>query len=737
MYFKRILQTFLLLSTSLFAFHSMAEDLLEPDQAFQLQEVKVEDNRFIIEWNIAEDYYLYKNKFSVASNNLTLDAPTFSKSKTKEDVIFGKTQVYFNKATLTQPFNGSASETELTIKYQGCADKLGVCYPPQTKKVSVSLPSPAAFSAPSSLGALNDLLSINSGDELLAADEAFAFSHKMENGQLKLTWQVAEGYHLYRDKIKVSVTEGAADLMPLQLPTSEKTNDPVFGEVEVYKGQATAYLAAKNISDNATLKVSYQGCSSVSGVCYPPEHKKIVLDAKQFSDIPPIMASTTSDASAASDNTGLSEADQITDTLKNSSVWIVLGTFFLFGLLLSFTPCVFPMIPILSSIIVGQGDKISTRKAFTMSVVYVLAMSITYTAAGVLAGMFGENLQAAFQNPWIISTFSLIFVALAFSMFGFYELKIPNGLQNKITSLSNSQQGGTLTGVAIMGFLSALIVGPCVAPPLAGALIYIGQTGDALLGGFALFAMSMGMGLPLILLGTSAGKLMPRAGGWMNKVTMVFGVIMLGLAIWMAERILPAEVTNFAWAALLIGSAIYMGVFESTHNKTGWEKLTQTIAFIFAIYGSLIIIGIAGGSQSLTSPMKVFTGGSSSQSVEQKLQFKTIKSIEDLNRELAAAKTNNQTVMFDFYADWCVACKELEKFTFSDPTVIARLENTVLLKADVTANDEIDKALMKQFGIIGPPAVLFFKAGEEQKSQRVVGFKNAEDFLVNINQAFK
>lgn len=737
MYFKRILQTFLLLSTSLFAFHSMAEDLLEPDQAFQLKEVKVEDNRFIIEWNIAEDYYLYKNKFSVASNNLTLDAPTFSKSKTKEDVIFGKTEVYFNKATLTQPFNGSASETELTIKYQGCADKLGVCYPPQTKKVSVSLPSPAAFSAPSSLGALNDLLSINSGDELLAADEAFAFSHKMENGQLKLTWQVAEGYHLYRDKIKVSVTEGAADLMPLQLPTSEKTNDPVFGEVEVYKGQATAYLAAKNISDNATLKVSYQGCSSVSGVCYPPEHKKIVLDATQFSDTPPIMASTTSDASTASDNAGLSEADQITDTLKNSSVWIVLGTFFLFGLLLSFTPCVFPMIPILSSIIVGQGDKISTRKAFTMSVVYVLAMSITYTAAGVLAGMFGENLQAAFQNPWIISTFSLIFVALAFSMFGFYELKIPNGLQNKITSLSNSQQGGTLTGVAIMGFLSALIVGPCVAPPLAGALIYIGQTGDALLGGFALFAMSMGMGLPLILLGTSAGKLMPRAGGWMNKVTMVFGVIMLGLAIWMAERILPAEVTNFAWAALLIGSAIYMGVFESTRDKTGWEKLTQTIAFIFAIYGSLIIIGIAGGSQSLTSPMKVFTGGSSSQSVEQKLQFKTIKSIEDLNRELAAAKTNNQTVMFDFYADWCVACKELEKFTFSDPTVIARLENTVLLKADVTANDEIDKALMKQFGIIGPPAILFFKAGEEQKSQRVVGFKNAEDFLVNINQAFK
>lgn len=739
MLFIRSLQALLLLAITFVTPNlSASDELLEVDQAFQLQEVKVDGQNFIVEWKVADEYYLYKKRFSIESSNLTLGEASYSKSKTKDDVIFGKTEVYFQKAKITQPFTGQASETELTIKYQGCADRLGVCYPPQTRKVTVSIPAPAmtgtGFEVPDSLGALNDLLIEDSGSELLPADEAFAFSHSMVDGKLQLNWNVASGYHLYRDKIKVSVETGSADLMPLELPPSVLSKDPVFGEVNVYKGTATAYLSAANIADNTTIDLSYQGCSSESGVCYPPEHKKITLNPAEFTP-PPAGASIAT--ATVNDSSNLSETDQIANTLKNSSVWIVLGTFFLFGLLLALTPCVFPMIPILSSLIVGQGENLSTRKAFVMSLVYVLAMSITYTVAGVLAGLFGENLQAAFQNPWIIGTFSLVFVALAFSMFGFYELKLPNSLQNKITNLSNKQEGGTLTGVAIMGFLSALIVGPCVAPPLAGALIYIGQTGDALLGGFALFAMSMGMGLPLILLGTSAGKLMPRAGGWMNQVTVAFGVIMLGLAIWMAERILPAVVTNFAWAALLIGSAIYMGVFESSKEKSGWQKFFQSIAMLFFLYGALIIVGVAGGSQSLLKPLEVFKGGATMQTAQQQLSFKKIKSIEDLNAELATAKANKQTVMLDFYADWCVSCKEMEQFTFTDSKVINRLNNTVLLKADVTKNDDIDKTLMKKFGIIGPPAILFFKDGEERAAQRVVGFKPADDFLQSINKAFK
>lgn len=574
---------------------------------------------------------------------------------------------------------------------------------------------------------------------LLPAEEAFAFDYKIENGKINLNWKIAEGYHIYRDKIKAKTVSGTATIGALGLPEAIQTDDPIFGKTWVYHGDVTVTLTPSGVSDGAQIVVGFQGCSVEAGVCYPPMKKTITLNSQDFSN----NTATTSVAAKAPESTAsakeaMSETDQITDTLKNSSIWVVLGTFFLFGLLLALTPCVFPMIPILSSIIVGQGDKLSTQRAFIMSVVYVLAMSITYTAAGVLAGLFGENLQAAFQNPWIIGTFSLIFVALAFSMFGFYELKLPNSLQSKITNLSNKQEGGTLTGVGIMGFLSALIVGPCVAPPLAGALIYIGQTGDALLGGSALFVMSLGMGLPLILLGTSAGKLMPRAGGWMNQVTIVFGVVMLAIAIWMAERVLPAVVANLLWAALLIGSAIYMGTLNSTENKSGWGKLFHTIGFLFILYGTLIIIGIAGGSQSLLKPLEVFKGGTSAQAqAEQGLVFERVKTLDELQQQITQATANGKTVMLDFYADWCISCKEMEHLTFVDGRVIKSLENTVLLQADVTDNNEQDKIIMKSFGIVGPPAILFFKDGVEVKSQRVVGFKEPEAFINNIQQSFK
>ena len=568
--------------------------------------------------------------------------------------------------------------------------------------------------------------------ELLAADEAFAFNAEPDGkGQLVLNWVVAPHYYLYQEKIQAKLLEGEATLGEINLPTAEDKYDKVFNKnLKVYHGPFTAYLPVSNLSGDAKVQIVFQGCAE-AGVCYPPMKKTIAINANTLGTATQSALSTNTPAPNASAPT-LSETDQITDTLKNSTVWVVIGTFFLFGLLLSLTPCVFPMIPILSSIIVGQGDQLTTRKAFTMSLVYVLAMSVTYTVAGVLAGLFGENLQAAFQNAWIIGSFSVIFVLLALSMFGFYELQLPSGLQTKITNISNKQSGGTMTGVAIMGFLSALIVGPCVAPPLAGALIYIGQTGDALLGGSALFAMSLGMGLPLLLLGTSAGKLLPRAGAWMDNVKAVFGVLMLGVAIWMAERILPAEVTLALWAILLISSAVYLGALEPIGAKSGWFKLFKALGVTLLAYGLILILGLAGGSKDLLNPLKVYQGGGTAVA-ESHLTFKTIKSIDDLNAELAA----NPKVMLDFYADWCISCKEMEKFTFSDAQVKAALAGVTLLKADVTANDETDKALMKAFQVVGPPAIMFFNNGVENAAARVVGFKKPEAFIQNIQSGFK
>ncbi|MEA1989355.1 MAG: protein-disulfide reductase DsbD [Pseudomonadota bacterium] len=718
-----------------------SDELLEVDQAFVLQTPSVVNQSIEVKWDIEDDYKLYKDKISVSANSITLGTPAFSKSKTVDDALFGKTEVFSKSAAVTIPYSGESQTTELTVKYQGCADKLGVCYPPQTRTFTLNLPAaqPATAEKSSSFGslsALNNFLKQDSEQpELLDAEDAFAFSHSINaNGQLELNWKVAKDYHLYQDKLKTSVVNGDATLGQINLPQAELIDDELFGKTMVYHGAFSGTLPIKSITGNATVQIEYQGCSAASGVCYPPVKKQIQVDA----------ASINTDSSAAapaltataSVNSGeLSETDQITDTLKNSSLWIVIATFFIFGLLLAFTPCVFPMIPILSSIIVGQGDQLTTRRAFTMSLVYVLAMSITYTVAGVLAGMFGENLQAAFQNPWIIGSFSVIFLLLALSMFGFYELQLPSSLQTKLTSISNSQQGGTLTGVAIMGFLSALIVGPCMAPPLAGALIYIGQTGDALLGGTALFAMSMGMGLPLLLLGTSAGKLLPRAGGWMDNVKAVFGVMLIAVAIWMAERVLPAEVTMLNWALLFIMSAVYLGTFESTAEKSGWLKLVKGFGIALFLYGTMLLIGLMGGSTSVFQPLKVFQGGGNAGSVQsEKLAFKIIKSQADLEAELA----KGQLVMLDFYADWCVSCKEMEAFTFTDQGVHSALKGVTLLKADVTANDGIDKALMKNFGIIGPPAILFFNSeGIEQKPQRVVGFKKPELFINNINSAFK
>jgi thiol:disulfide interchange protein DsbD len=394
------------------------------------------------------------------------------------------------------------------------------------------------------------------------------------------------------------------------------------------------------------------------------------------------------------------------------------------------------MVPILSGIIVGQGDRLTTLRAFWLSLIYVLAMAVTYTVAGVLAGLFGQNLQAVFQNPWIISGFVLIFILLALSMFGFYELQLPGRLQTRLAEASNRQEGGQLWGVAVMGFLSALIVGPCVAPPLMAALIVIGSSGDAMLGGAALFSLAMGMGLPLIVFGVSAGKLVPRAGAWMDAVKAVFGVGLLALAIWMLERILPGAVIMLLWGALLVACGIYLGALESIEaTASGWKRLWKSLGIVLLVLGILEIVGAAAGGDYWLRPLSGIQTLSGEAPAKSHVSFRRIKSVEDLEQALSQASAGGQGAMLDFYADWCVECKRMERNTFPDGKVRELLDGLQLLQADVTANDDIDQALMKSFGIIGPPAILFFDAStDEMKAYRLVGYFEPEEFAAHLRQ---
>jgi len=404
-------------------------------------------------------------------------------------------------------------------------------------------------------------------------------------------------------------------------------------------------------------------------------------------------------------------------------------------LLLSLTPCIFPMIPILSGIIVGHGNRITTGRAFSLSLSYVIASALTYTVFGILAALFGSNLQTAFQQPWIIGLFSAVFVALSLSMFGFYHLELPKSLQVKLHNSSEIHRDGSLWGAAIMGSLSSLIVGPCVAAPLAGALIYIGQTGDAVLGGSALFALGLGMGVPLLLLGASAGKLLPKAGDWLNSTKAVFGVIMLAVAVWMLSRILPGNVIMMLWAMLLIFPAIYLSAIDPLpENSSGWRKLWKGLGLMMLAYGLLLLIGFSLGNSNPLKPLQGL-GVSTAQAAEPGIVFERVASIAALEARIKQANANHQPVMLDFYADWCISCKEMETYTLADPRVKQALKGYALLQIDVTNNSDDDKALLKKFNLIGPPAILFFGLDHQEKTAyRVIGYQDAETFIKSLQR---
>jgi len=556
--------------------------------------------------------------------------------------------------------------------------------------------------------------------EPLPVEQAFRFSARaLDEKTLEIRYDITDGYYLYRDKFKFAVEPATVKLGAPQLPAGKMKKDENFGDVEVYRGRLIFKLPIEAAGlDAVTLKATSQGCADL-GICYPPNPQSVQVAMANFSSIPD--AATSNAAPAASGD----ESSRIATLLKHASFWAIIAGFFGSGLLLAFTPCVFPMIPILSGIIAGHGHAITKGRTFVLSLGYVLGMAVTYAAAGVAAGLSGSLLSAALQNAWVLGGFAGIFVVLSLSMFGFYELQLPTFLQSKVSEEANRQKGGSLHGVVLMGALSAVIVGPCVAAPLAGALLYIAQTRDALLGGSALFAMALGMGAPLIVVGMSTRHLLPHSGPWMEAVKKFFGVMLLALAIWLVSPVISAAAHLLAWGALAIGTAIYLRAIDPLPaNAHGASRFWKGIGVMLLLVGAALVIGALGGARDPLQPLGFLRAGTS---VTPATHFQRVKNVTELDARLQATK---QPVMLDFYADWCVSCKEMERDTFSDPRVKAKLDTLLLLQADVTANNDEDKALLQRFKLFGPPGIIFFDArGREVLDTRVVGYMPPEEFL--------
>ena len=592
-----------------------------------------------------------------------------------------------------------------------------------------------------------DRFSAGQSEQPLPVEQVFKLTPEQTSAsQMKLVWTIHPDYYLYQDKIQVTPSQGIEVVSRHDSP-SEGKDDPLFGHVQVFHNRAevSLVLGAKTANSEGSLSVTYQGCWD-KGICYPPVTEEIPLTNIVDMASAQQLAAAASDTTQTSDSaeavqaapvalTSASEQDQFLSLLEGRSVGAILVAFFLAGLALAFTPCLFPMIPILSSIIVGQKHPLHRLHGFSLSLTYVLAMALTYTVVGVVIGLLGANIQVALQNPWVIGVFSALFVVLALSMFGFYQLQMPHWIQQRVSS--GSSKGGSYLSVATMGVLSSLIVGPCMAAPLAGALIYIGQTGDPWLGGAALFILSFGMGLPLLLIGLSAGHWLPRAGAWMESVKAGFGVILLLMAIWMLDRIVPTPVTMGLTAGVLIISAIYLNALDRLHAKAnGWHRFWKGIGVLMLIYGGVLLVGVFGGSNSLIYPLKGVFGAQVAQAdTESEMPFERVTSLAQLDALLAQAKQNQQPVMLDFYADWCISCKELDAITFKERDVQRALERFVRIKVDVTSNDADAKALNKKYSVIGPPALIFYNAsGQRITAARVIGVPDSVRFAAMLQQ---
>jgi thiol:disulfide interchange protein DsbD len=570
-------------------------------------------------------------------------------------------------------------------------------------------------------------------EEPLPPEQAFRFSARAVDAKtIEASWQITDQYYMYRDKFKFAAEGGT--LGAAKYPPGKVKDDENFGKVETYRKEVKILIPVET-AGAVTLKAVSQGCWD-GGICYPPINHEARVD--MLAAAAPAGAVSTAPTSAGTAKVGTAgdETSRIAGLFKGDNLALVLASFFGFGLLLSLTPCVFPMIPILSGIIVNHGHAVSHLRAFILSLAYVLGMAVTYAIVGVAAGLSGTLLSAALQNAWVLTAFALVFVVLSLSMFGFYELQLPAALQSKVSDTAN-KQGGSLPAIALMGALSALIVGPCVAAPLAGALLYIAQTGNATLGGAALFVMALGMGAPLLLVGAFSRTLLPKSGPWMEGVKKFFGVIMLATALWLVSPVIPLWSQMLGWALLMVVPAIFLHALDPLpSNAHGWQRLGKGLGVVLLLGGAAMLMGVLGGAKDPLQPLGFLRAGNAAE--VHGPAFERVATVDKLDARLAEAKAAGQPVMLDFYADWCVSCKEMERFTFADTKVAARMKQMVLLQADVTANSDADKALLKRFGLFGPPGIIFWSgAGIELADLRVVGFQNADTFLPTLERVLR
>lgn len=606
-----------------------------------------------------------------------------------------------------------------------------------------------SFSVASADGALSRIKGLFSAEpELLPPEKAFRVALRpVDDTHLIASFVPAKGYYLYRERLQFRIVEPQGmRVADISMPDGKIKDDPTFGKVEVYTSAFDVRIQLARDAQTSTsgrLLYGYQGCAE-SGVCYPPEEKEfaftLAANGTSMEGKAPGMPDDAAniaqnDAAASAILPAWLDPDGSAALFAGGSLFWIVAAFFGFGLLLSLTPCVWPMIPILSGIIAGQGAHLGRGKAFLLSFAYVLGMAIVYAMAGIAAGLSGSLLSSALQTPWVLAGMALVFVALALAMFGVYELQMPAFLQSRLAAASNRISKRTVFSVFAMGGFSAIIVGPCVAAPLAGALLYISQTQDVVLGGAALFAMALGHGVPLLIVGTSLGTLLPRAGAWMSKIKAFLGMLLLGAALWMVSPFLPLSLIMGLTGALLIFYAVYLRAFDALPMQAGGAaRIGKGLGMLTLLVGAVYLIGAFSGSRDFFQPLAGLTGARNEQA-SAALPFKKVASLEELQTMLH--QNAGRYAMLDFYADWCVSCKEMERFTFSDKEVQGKLQNVLLLKADVTANTEADKALLARFGLFGPPGIIFFDTqGDEIKARRVIGYMEAKRFQRVLNEVF-
>lgn len=745
---KQIFFCIALLLLALGRVQAQSTELLEPQKAFAFSAEVTTPERVSFTWKIADGYYMYKNKFGarVVEGPATIGELSLPVAKTKSDEFFGEQEIYTDNVVIHAPIerkDAGAPQTILVeVTGQGCNEPIGVCYPPLKQTATLQLAAlPVATESEldrtndlskrsskiSSLSTLKDLLQTDQGQpEFLHPDQAFKIDLQAEDARNVLArFAIAEGYYLYRDKISFeSKTEGLA-LAGYQLPPGIKKEDEYFGLTETYYDGFTVLLPLErqpHVGDKASLLVTYQGCAE-KGICYPPIKKNVVLDLLPIDTAQAALSSPTGKGSGGPN--------------IDSGFWgYVLGAFGV-GLLLTFTPCVLPLVPIMSSFIVGQSGDVTRARGGTLSMVYVLGTAVTYTAAGVLAGASGDQLQAYFQNIWFVGFVSIVLIVLALSMFGLYDIQMPSGVQSRLQQKTESMAGGQLAMVFTLGIISALIVGACVSPLLVGALGVAIVKGDPLLGGAIMFSMALGMGFFLVLLGLGLGTLLPKAGPWMDYIKYGFGVILLGTAIYLLGNIAWVPVL-YLWSVLLIVTAVFCGVFQSLPpGVSGWRYLAKGLGVFLLVWGVLALMGGMSGNRDILQPIDIANWGrTAAESDSAHVEFIRVQNVSDLDARLERARLDQKPVMLDYYADWCVDCVRMEKSTFNDTQVARVLEDFVLVQVDVTnASDESTNAVKKRYGVYGPPAMLFFdRNGQERDELRRYGFMPPAEFLNHVAQ---